>query len=63
MKDAGILEGDLVVDRTAKPVNRTGGERGHAVKVGADLTCRVHHSDTASPQPVRAEASKGKEAL
>ena len=34
------------------PIVMDGGKRGQIVKVCADLSCRVHHPDTPSPQQV-----------
>ena len=48
-------------DKMTEAIVMDGGRRGELVKVCADLTCRVHHPDTPSPQQVerqRAEERK-----
>jgi ParB family chromosome partitioning protein len=48
-------------DKMTEAIVMDGGRRGELVKVCADLTCRVHHPDTPSPQKVerqRAEERK-----
>jgi len=48
-------------DKMAEAIVMDGGKRGQIVKVCADLSCRVHHPDTPSPQQIerqRAEERK-----
>jgi len=48
-------------DKMTEAIVMDGGKRGQIVKVCADLSCRVHHPDTPSPQQIerqRAEERK-----
>jgi len=39
-------------DKMTEAIVMDGGKRGQIVKVCADLSCRVHHPDTPSPQQI-----------
>jgi ParB family chromosome partitioning protein len=45
-------------DKMAEAMVMDGGRRGEVVKVCADLSCRVHHPDTPSPQQVAKERAQ-----
>src|SRR6266700_2505127 len=52
---------ERLCDKMTEAIVMDGGRRGELIKVCADLTCRVHHPDTPSPQKVerqRAEERK-----
>jgi ParB family chromosome partitioning protein len=45
-------------DKMTEAMVMDGGKRGQVVKVCADLTCRVHHPNTPSPQQVERERAE-----